>query len=71
MKNKNKIVYRIIERKTGRHQGVYSRAYDNDYDFDSVDAARNSHCWDIYQDKKKYKISKYKISYKLITNDCK
>ena len=65
-----KTVFRIIDRKTEEHQGVYSRAYHDEYDFNSAEEARNSNCHGIYQDKGKYKISKYRVVYELIEDDC-
>lgn len=65
-----KEVYRIIDRETDYLQGAYSRAYHTEYDFDSVSSARSSNCYDIYKDKAKYKIAKYKVTYELIDDDC-
>ena len=62
-------VYRILTTE-GILKGVYSRANNVEYDFSSVSSARSSHCWDIYQDKQKYKIAKYKVTYTLIEEDC-
>ena len=63
---KEKIVYRIIDKSNNKHKGVYSRACHDVYDFESVEAARSSNCWDIFQNKETYKIAKYKITYTLI-----
>lgn len=65
-----KHVFRIVDRATGEHQGVYSRAYGDEYDFSSPATARNSNCHDIYQDKNKYKIARYRVTYELIEDDC-
>jgi len=65
----SKFVYRIIDNK-GRSQGVYSRAYHDEYDFDSAERARNSNVHGIYTDKTKYKIAKYRVDYILINEDC-
>lgn len=65
-----KEVYRIHDRKTNQVQGVYSRAYHDEYDFASPESARSSNCWDAYKDKRKYKINKYKVTYELIEDDC-
>ena len=73
MKPKEKkptIIFRIIERESGEVIGSYSRAYCNEYDFDSVGEARNANCHGIFEDKKKYKIAKYKVTYTLIEEDC-
>jgi len=67
---KPKMVYRIVNRETEQHQGVYSRACHDDYDFDSVERAKSSNFHDIYQDRYKYKINKYKVTYTLIKDDC-
>jgi len=63
-------VYRIIQRDTGKAQGVYSRAYCDEYDFNSPSQARNSNCNDIHKDKDKYSIAKYRVIYELIDPDC-
>jgi hypothetical protein len=66
----SKIVYRIIDRATGQPEGVYSRAYGDEYDFGSPADARRSNCWDIYEDTDKYRIAKYRVTYELLEEDC-
>lgn len=68
---KPEIVYRVIDRQSGEVQSVYSRAYCDEYDFNSIDEARSSHCWDIFKDEEKYKIAKYRVTYELIEDDVK
>jgi hypothetical protein len=63
-------VFRIINRATGKPEGVYSRAYCDEYDFYSADSARSSNCHDIYKDRAKYGIAKYRVTYELIEEDC-
>lgn len=65
-----KFVFRIFDREKGTIQSAYSRSYQNEFDFDSVSDARNSNCHDIFQDKKKYRIAKYKVTFELIEEDC-
>jgi len=67
---KPKIVYRIIDKKTGQAVGSYSRAYCDEYDFTSVNEARETNCHGIFKDKDKYRIAKYKVTYELIKEDC-
>ncbi len=62
---KPEIVFRIIDKK-GNAVGSYSRAYCDEYDFDSAEQARNANCHDIFQDRDKYKIAKYRVTYELI-----
>lgn len=66
---KPEIVYRIIERETGNAIGSYSRAYCEEYDFESVEQARTANCYGMFEDKKKYKIAKYRVTYELIEDD--
>lgn len=66
---KPEIVYRIIDRGTGTPEGVYSRACCEEYDFHSPGEARASNFSGEYKDKKKYKISKYRVTYELIDDD--
>ena len=47
----------------------YSRAYCDEYDFSSVDDARRSNCHDVFQDRKKYAIAKYRVTYELLDPD--
>jgi hypothetical protein len=63
-------VYRIISNNTNEPQRVYSRAYHDVYDFNSIESARNSNVHDTYKDKNKYRIAKYKVTYELIDDDC-
>jgi len=65
-----KDVYRIRLRKSGAVQGVYSRNYHDEYDFNSVSGARDANCHGIYKDTDKYKVSKYRVTYELIEDDC-
>ncbi len=67
--NKPEIVFRIIERETGELVGSYSRAYCDEYDFSSAEQARSANCHDIYQDRKKYQIAKYRVTYELLEDD--
>jgi hypothetical protein len=62
-------VYRIIDRKTEKAQGVYSRACHDEYDFSCPETARNANCHGTYQDREKYKINKYRVIYELIEED--
>lgn len=67
---KPEIIYRIINSKTGEAEGSYSRAYRNEYDFGSVNAARTANCHGVFEDKNKYKISKYRVTYELLEENC-
>jgi hypothetical protein len=66
---KPETIYRIIDKKTGNPVGSYSRAYCDEYDFESVEDARSANCHNTFQDRKKYKIAKYKVTYELIEDD--
>lgn len=67
---KPEIVFRIIDKSTGLPVGSYSRAYCDEYDFESVDEARSANCHNVFQDKKKYKIAKYRVTYELLDDSC-
>ena len=67
---KPETVFRIIDRHTGDAMGSYSRACCDEYDFNSVNDARTANCHGKYQDKEKYKIAKYRVTYELIDDDC-
>jgi len=62
-------IFRIIDRSTGEAVGSYSRAYCDEYDFGSASEARNANCNDIFQDRQKYAIAKYKVTYELVESD--
>jgi hypothetical protein len=66
---KPEIVFRIIGRATGEAIGSYSRAYCDEYDFYSAKEARDANCHGIFQDRTKYKIAKYQVTYTLIDDD--
>ncbi len=66
---KPSIIYRIID-KNGHNVGSYSRAYCDEYDFNSTEQARNANCHGMFQNKEKYKIAKYKVTYELIDDNC-
>ena len=67
---KPEIVYRIIDKATGEVVGSYSRACCDEYDFSSISSARNANCHGIFEDQKKYSIAKYRVTYKLVEEDC-
>lgn len=67
---KPEIVYRIISQTSGEAIGSYSRAYCDEYDFESVHSARMANCHGMFTDEKQYKIAKYKVTYELIEDDC-
>jgi len=67
---KPKTVYRIIDKDTGEAVGSYSRAYCDEYDFATVEEARNANCHGIFLNKDKYKIAKYRVVYELVNNNC-
>jgi len=64
------IVFRIINNSTGDAVGSYSRAHHDVYDYSSASSARSANFHDIYQDRNKYRIAKYKVTYELIEDDC-
>lgn len=66
---KPEVVFRIIDKETGEAVGSYSRAYCDEFDFNSPSEARNANCHGEFKDKKKYKIAKYKVTYTLIEDD--
>ena len=67
---KPETVFRIIDKNSGEPVGSYSRAFCDEYDFSSVSEARNANCHGMFQDKEKYKIAKYKVTYTLIEDEC-
>ena len=68
---KPEIVFRIIDRESGNPVGSYSRAYCDEYDFGSVNEARTANCHGMFEDKDKYKIAKYRVTYTLLEDNCK
>lgn len=72
---KPEIVYRIIQRgnegfgKAGEAIGSYSRAYCDEYDFRSAGEARQANCHGEFEDKGKYAIAKYRVTYELLDPD--
>ncbi len=66
---KPEIVYRIINNSNGECEGSYSRAYCDEYDFESIQEARTANCHGKFEDKQKYSIAKYKVTYELIEDN--
>ena len=69
LEKKPAIVFRIINRESGAVEGSYSRSCCDEYDFYSPEDARNANCHNVFQDRKRYKIAKYKITYELLEDD--
>ena len=67
---KPKIVHRIIDRQTGKAQGSYSRACHDEFDFASASEARHANCHGMFEDKEKYAIAKYEVTYTLLNENC-
>ena len=63
-------VFRIISRENGFAAGSYSRACCDEYDFKSVNSARNANCHGEFKDKDKYNIAEYEVTYTLIKESC-
>lgn len=63
---KPEIVYGIINKSTGEAVGSYSRAYCDEFDFESEQAARNANVHGEFQNTEKYDIVKYKVTYELL-----
>ena len=66
---KPEIIFRIIDRKTGEAMGSYSRAYCDEYDFQSASQARNANVHGIFRNSVKYAVAKYKVTYELLEMD--
>jgi len=60
------IVFRIIDNQTGEAVGSYSRAYCDEFDFHSEEAARHANVHGMFEDQEKYSIAKYKVTYELL-----
>jgi len=66
----NKEIYKIVDRNDNSTQQVYSRSYRYESEFDSIHSATHAHHSGMHQNKAKYKIQKYKVTYELIEDDC-
>lgn len=66
---KPEIVYRIID-KDGDAVGSYSRAYCDEYDFTSPQEARTANFHGMFEDRDKYRIAKYRVTYELLDDNC-
>jgi len=66
---KPEIVFRVINKETGGACGSYSRAYCDEFDFTLPEEATAANVHDIFKDKTKYKIAKYRVIYELIDDD--
>ena len=66
---KPETVFRIISTETGKAVGSYSRAYCDEFDFYSAEEARNANCHGMFLDREKFRITQYRVTYKLIQDD--
>ena len=62
-------VFRIIDRQTGAAVGSYTRGNYDKYDFGTAGEARRANCHGIFEDRGKYAIAKYRVTYELIEGD--
>lgn len=63
-------VFRIVDKATGNFVGSYSRACCDEFDFSSASEARSANVHGVFEDREKYQIDKYKVTYELIEPDC-
>ena len=68
---KPETIFRIIDNDTGDAVGSYSRAYCDEYDFKSIKEARRANVHGVFEDKKKYNVAKYRVTYELMEPNCK
>lgn len=66
---KPETVFRIIDRESGLPVGSYSRAYCDEYDFGSSEEARHANCHGMFEDREKYRIARYRVTYELLDPD--
>ncbi len=66
---KPETVYRIIDKSTGSPVGSYSRAYCDEFDFNTAEEARNANCHGTFKDRSRYQIAKYTVTYTLVDGD--
>ncbi|KKM27092.1 hypothetical protein LCGC14_1578170 [marine sediment metagenome] len=66
---KPQTIFRIIDRNTGEAVGSYSRAYCDEYDFESADQARNANVHGVFKNVIKYAVAKYRVTYELLEMD--
>lgn len=59
----SKIIYRIIDLKTGEAVGSYSRAYHDEFDFNTAEEARTANVHGMFEDPLKYRIAKVRVTY--------
>jgi hypothetical protein len=64
-----KTIYTLINNASGIREGAYSRAYYTQYEFGSARAARASNVNEIFKDKRRYRVQKWKVTYELINDD--
>lgn len=62
-------VFRIIDRDSGEAVGSYSRSYCDEFDFESAGQARSANCHGMFEDRMKYAIAEYRVTYELIDPD--
>ncbi len=60
----DKELYRIYDKENKCWAGAYSRSYGEEFEFNSEEEARTSNYYGIYENKEKYDIIKFKVSYK-------
>ena len=64
-----RIVYKIIDKKTGNFTGSYTRGNYDKFEWDTEYAARNANFHGMFKDESKYDVKKYRVTYELIEED--
>jgi len=59
-------VFKIWNKKTNAYNGSYSRAYHDEYEFDSEESAIEANCHGVFHDTDTYEIHEVEITEKLV-----
>lgn len=70
METLEKEVFKIVDLESGEFKGAYSRSYGDKMEFDSISDARTSNVHGMFEDKSKYKIQRWRVTYTLVEDDC-
>ena len=62
----DKIVYKLWDKKEEVFASSYSRVYHDEIEWSSESNARNANCHGMFEDKTRYAVKKYRVTYEEI-----
>ena len=68
-KRGSRVVFTLHDNATGEQVGSYDRSCGDRYEWSSEADARRDNCHDIFEDREKYKVKRWRVTYELLDDE--